>query len=80
MGAGSHEGGLAEVSIGLQVAAEDIVVGLGTIEICKIKSALLGWRRLNQIFDLLKVEYPDWPYPATNTEDAVARMMDLRGK
>ena len=53
----------------MQIAAEDIVGGLDTVEIHNIKFALLGRRRLNWIFDPLKVEYPDWPYPAADSTD-----------
>lgn len=59
--------GLERVMEMAQQATSKVVGDLGTMEVCSIQDALLDRRRLNRIFDLLEIEYPDWPREASGS-------------
>ena len=64
----SRKHGLDRVLAIVTESAEEIVGSFGSTEIRSIRSAIPDCPRLNRVFDLLGVDYPDWPYETAEGE------------
>lgn len=57
----NHAAGVKAVYQEVAKAAEELVGSLGNREIKAIRAALADHHRVNHLFDLLRLTYPDWP-------------------
>lgn len=53
--------GVKDVYKKVAKATEEHIGALGNMEIKAIRAALADRHRVNQVFDLLGLTYPDWP-------------------
>ena len=60
----SQEEGLGSIFELVREATSELVGDLSNAEVRSIRMALQDRRRLNRIFDLAGIEYPDWPREA----------------
>lgn len=61
----------------VEAVVEDLVGKLGALEIKVINAALVGRHRLNRVYDLVGITYPDWPSPPV--EEAVGKKLKRAG-